>query len=97
MPLTRHQATEPISLGELVRTRMGQAVLEHLVTPIVAGVHSADPTTLDVDTVAPAAGRHATHHSLARGVASLKASAPAGRRRRLAGGMHQPSPPCSPS
>ncbi|WP_417216343.1 protoporphyrinogen oxidase [Arthrobacter sp.] len=91
MPVTRHQATEPISLGELVRTRMGQAVLEHLVTPIVAGVHSADPTTLDVDTVAPGLrAAMATHHSLARGVASLKASAPAGSAvGGLAGGMHQ--------
>ncbi|MGO2004355.1 MULTISPECIES: protoporphyrinogen oxidase [Micrococcaceae] len=91
MPVTRRQAKEPISLGELVQARMGQAVLDGLVTPIVAGVHSADPTTLDVDTVAP--GLRAAmvkHHSLARGVAALRASAPAGSAvAGLAGGMHR--------
>lgn len=91
MPVTRRQAKEPISLGELVQARMGQAVLDGLVTPIVAGVHSADPATLDVDTVAP--GLRAAmekHHSLARGVAALRASAPAGSAvGGLAGGMHR--------
>ncbi|MDN5754678.1 MAG: protoporphyrinogen oxidase [Arthrobacter sp.] len=91
MPVTRRQAKEPISLGELVAARMGQAVLESLVTPIVAGVHSADPTTLDVDTVAPGLrAAMAEHHSLARGVAALRASAPAGSAvGGLAGGMHR--------
>lgn len=91
MPVTRRQATEPISLGELVHARMGQAVLEHLVTPIVAGVHSADPSTLDADTVAPGLrAAMAKHHSLARAVASLKASAPAGSAvGGLTGGMHR--------
>lgn len=91
MPVTRRQAAEPISLGELVQARMGQAVLDHLVTPIVAGVHSADPSTLDADTVAPGLrAAMATHHSLARGVASLKASAPAGSAvGGLTGGMHR--------
>lgn len=41
------------SLGELVRKRMGTAVLEQLVAPIVRGVHSADPMHLDIDRVAP--------------------------------------------
>lgn len=91
MPVTRRQASEPISLGDLVHARMGQAVLEQLVTPIAAGVHSADPATLDVDTVAPGLrAAMAKHHSLARGVAALRASAPAGAAvAGLAGGMHR--------
>jgi oxygen-dependent protoporphyrinogen oxidase len=32
---------------------MGQAVLDRLVTPVVAGVHSASPTVIDVHAVAP--------------------------------------------
>ncbi|RFA07833.1 hypothetical protein B7R54_00355 [Subtercola boreus] len=41
------------SLGELVRRRMGQKVLDRLVAPIVSGVHSAHPDLVDVDAVAP--------------------------------------------
>ena len=40
-------------LGGIVRRRMGQAVLDRLVTPIVGGVHSASPTVIDVHAVAP--------------------------------------------
>ncbi|PPF89707.1 protoporphyrinogen oxidase [Subtercola sp. Z020] len=41
------------SLGDLVRRRMGQRVLDRLVAPIVSGVHSAHPELVDVDAVAP--------------------------------------------
>jgi oxygen-dependent protoporphyrinogen oxidase len=41
------------SLGELVRRRMGSAVLDQLVRPVVRGVHSADPDQLTVDQAAP--------------------------------------------
>jgi oxygen-dependent protoporphyrinogen oxidase len=41
------------SLGELVERRMGSAVLENLVAPIVRGVHSMEPHDLDLDRVAP--------------------------------------------
>ena len=41
------------SLGRLVRQRMGDAVADRLVTPISAGVYSAEPDDLDVDVVAP--------------------------------------------
>ena len=40
-------------LGGIVRRRMGRAVLDRLVTPIVAGVHSASPNVIDVHAVAP--------------------------------------------
>ena len=67
------------TLGELVRRRMGDDVLEKLVAPIVNGVHSASPDDLDLDRVAPhlrAALRR--EGSLARAVRSLRAAAPAG-------------------
>ena len=41
------------SVAALVRARMGSRVLERLVSPVVGGVHSADPGLLDVDMVAP--------------------------------------------
>jgi oxygen-dependent protoporphyrinogen oxidase len=51
MPLLRVRAET--DLGGIVRRRMGRAVLDRLVTPIVAGVHSASPNVVDVHAVAP--------------------------------------------
>jgi len=67
------------SLGELVRKRMGERVLDDLVVPIVAGVHSTHPDHLDPDRVAP--GLRAAllrDGSLARAVLALRARATAG-------------------
>jgi oxygen-dependent protoporphyrinogen oxidase len=67
------------TLGELVRRRMGDDVVDKLVAPIVNGVHSASPDDLDLDRVAPhlrAALRR--EGSLARAVRSLRVAAPAG-------------------
>jgi oxygen-dependent protoporphyrinogen oxidase len=50
MPLLRVRAET--DLGGIVRRRMGRAVLDRLVTPIVAGVHSASPNVVDVHAVA---------------------------------------------
>ncbi|MBM6979999.1 MAG: FAD-dependent oxidoreductase [Actinomyces succiniciruminis] len=44
---------DPADLAAFVRTRMGEAVLDRLVRPIVAGIHTADPADLAADTVAP--------------------------------------------
>ena len=44
MPLLR--VRPETDLGGIVRRRMGQAVLDRLVTPIVGGVHSASPTVM---------------------------------------------------
>lgn len=67
------------SLGEVVRDRMGQAVLDRLVTPIVSGVHSAEADDLDMANAAPGLFQTMlSEGSLARAVASVKASAPAG-------------------
>jgi len=41
------------TLGELVRKRMGNKVVDRLVTPICLGIHSTPPDELDVDAVAP--------------------------------------------
>ena len=69
----------PASLGELVATRMGRRVLDRLVTPVVSGVHAADPGSLDVDAVAPGLrAALAALGSLGAAVGSMRALAPAG-------------------
>lgn len=91
MPVTIGTSEAVSSVAELVRARMGRRVLERLVTPVVAGVHSADPELLDVDMVAPGLRAGIREHgSLAAAVAAQRAggtkpgSAVAG----LSGGMH---------
>ncbi|MFF2388740.1 protoporphyrinogen oxidase [Agromyces sp. NPDC058104] len=78
------------SLGELVRSRMGQAVLDRLVTPISSGVYSADPELLDLDVVAPGLNEAMTRTgSLSGGVGQLVEQRKAGGAvRGLRGGMH---------
>lgn len=77
-------------LGPLVRERMGQAVLDRLVTPISAGVYSTDPDHLDVDVVAPGLNEAMTRAgSLSGGVAQLVGERRAGSAvLGLRGGMH---------
>ncbi len=80
------------TFGALVRARMGDAVADRLVHPVVGGVHAADPDDLATDTVAPglAAARAGAGGSLARGVRALRASAPAGSAvQGLRGGIHR--------
>jgi oxygen-dependent protoporphyrinogen oxidase len=78
------------SLGGLVRARMGERVLERLVAPVTAGVHSAHPDDLDVDTVAPGLRRALREHgSLGAAAAALRRAAPAGSNvAGLRGGMN---------
>lgn len=67
------------SLGELVRRRMGERVLDDLVVPIAGGVHSMHPDRLDPDRVAP--GLRAAllrDGSLGRAVLALRSRAAAG-------------------
>ncbi|NYD76768.1 protoporphyrinogen oxidase [Arthrobacter cupressi] len=87
------------SVASLVRARMGRRVLDRLVSPVVGGVHSADPGLLDVDMVAPGlrAAMRSTG-SLAAAVAQQRrvvgAPDPAGTKKAgsavagLAGGMN---------
>lgn len=68
-----------VTLGELVRTRMGEGVLEKLVAPITHGVHSRHPDDLDLDRVAPGLRQAMRREgSLARGVRSIRSASPAG-------------------
>ncbi|GHD46507.1 FAD-dependent oxidoreductase [Mycetocola manganoxydans] len=67
------------NLGDLVRRRMGAAVLESLVAPVTRGVYSADPSDLDVTRAAPGLNRALTAAgSLSGAVAILRSNAPAG-------------------
>lgn len=91
LPLGGLLDAEQLSLGEVVRARMGTEVLTRLVAPVVSGVLSADPDDLDVDSVAPglraALGRHG---SLGAAVGALRSAAPAGAAvGGLSGGMSQ--------
>lgn len=80
------------TLGGLVRARMGAAVVDRLVHPVVGGVHAADPDDVAVDTAAPGlrAAAAVEGGSLARGVRRLRAAAPAGTAvEGVAGGLHR--------
>lgn len=89
LPVAALVRKDKVSLGEVVRTRMGEAVLKRLVTPVVGGVYSADPDVLDVDSVAPGLRKAmAEHGSLGAAVGAMRKAAPAGSTvASLAGGM----------
>lgn len=72
-------ATKSLTLGSLVRRRMGAAVLDKLVAPVVHGVHSVHPDELSIDRAAPGLrAALALHGSLASAVRSLREASPAG-------------------
>lgn len=81
----------PVTLGRLVRERLGDTALQTLVTPVVSGVHSADPDRLDADAIAPGLREAlAQTGSLCRAAAALRAAAPAGSAvAGIEGGMHR--------
>lgn len=61
------------SLGRLVRTRMGDRVLDRLVAPVTTGVYSARPDDIDVDVAAPGLNAALTRvGSLTGAVAALR-------------------------
>lgn len=67
------------TLGELVRRRMGDRVLDDLVVPVAAGVHSIHPDDLELDRVAPGLRAALVREgSLGRAVLAQRAKAPAG-------------------
>lgn len=84
-------AAKAETVGELVRRRMGAAVLDGLVAPVVRGVHSVAPDELEVDRVAP--GLRAAllrQGSLAAAVRARREAAPAGALvASLRGGLHR--------
>lgn len=79
LPVAPLLRKDKVSLGEVVRARMGEAVLKRLVAPVVGGVYSADPDVLDVDSVAPGLRKAmAEHGSLSAAVGAMRKAAPAG-------------------
>ncbi|WP_458109065.1 protoporphyrinogen oxidase [Arthrobacter sp. R3-55] len=76
LPASVGTSSEVTSVSALVRARMGKRVLERLVSPVVGGVHSADPGLLDVDMVAPGLRAGIRQHgSLAAAVAAQRKAA----------------------
>lgn len=55
-------AADGATVAEVVRRRLGGAVLERLVAPVVGGVHSADPATLEFAAASPALRRGLAEH-----------------------------------
>lgn len=88
-------ADGPVSLGRLVRIRLGRRVLDRLVAPVVTGVHSAHPDDVDLDAVLPGLRARLLRRgrrpgSLAAAVAEMRAAAPAGSAvAGVTGGMHR--------
>ena len=63
---------DPADLASFITARMGAGVLERLVRPIVAGIHSADPADLAADVVMPGLRRATTElGSLSAAVAAV--------------------------
>jgi len=91
LPARVGTADGPMTVADLVRTRMGRRVLDRLVDPVVAGVHSCPARDLDVDTAMPGVRRGvAETGSLAGAVARLRERAPAGSAvAGLRGGLHR--------
>lgn len=89
IPLLRIRSD--VTLGEFVRKRMGSAVLEQLVAPVVHGVHSMHPDDLPLDRAVP--GLRAAllrDGSLAAAVRSMRVDAPAGSAvQGIRGGVHR--------
>lgn len=66
-------------LGPLVRARMGQAVLERLVAPVVESVYGADPDEVEIDAILPTLNAAITATgALSAAVERLRGAAPAG-------------------
>jgi len=66
-----------VSVGELIRSHLGDEVLERIVDPLIGGINAGDSDRLSVAAAAPqiadAARRNA---SLVRGLLAMKAAAP---------------------
>lgn len=81
----------PATLGPLVRDRLGDAMLNLLVAPVVHGVHSQHPDDLPLERAHPAlADTVRREGSLSGAVAHLRAAAPAGSAvSGIRGGIHR--------
>lgn len=85
--------SEPeVTIGQLVKTRLGQSFVDAFLTPVIAGVHSSDAQKLEAATVAPGLLAKASElGSLVAAVAEIRKSAarPGAAVASIAGGMHQ--------
>ncbi|MCU1518961.1 MAG: protoporphyrinogen oxidase [Pseudarthrobacter sp.] len=88
LPASLGTTADVTSVAALVRARMGRRVLDRLVSPVVGGVHSADPALLDVDMVAPGLRAGLRRHGSLASAVSAQRRAPAA----LA-----PAPPAAPT
>lgn len=71
--------TQDVSIGELVRRRCGDEVLERLIDPLLGGIHAGRCDALSVRATAPQlAMALADHRSLVRGLRAMARNAPAG-------------------
>lgn len=66
------------TVGAVVRRRMGDAILEKLVAPVVEGIHSTHPDDLPVTAVPGLVHNLLRENSLGRAVARMRIDAPAG-------------------
>ena len=84
-------ARKSLTLGALVRRRMGATVLEKLVAPVVHGVHSMHPDDMPLDRAAPGLrAALAREGSLAAAVRFMRDAAPAGSAvAGIRGGIHR--------
>lgn len=82
---------QPVTIGALVADRFGPPVVEHLVAPVVSGVHSADPYDLDIDQIAPGLLDKAIElGSVAKAITHIRSAAPPGAAvKTLRGGLHR--------
>ncbi|MDY6051649.1 MAG: protoporphyrinogen oxidase [Rothia sp. (in: high G+C Gram-positive bacteria)] len=89
--LPRSVGANATTLGELVRVRLGQQVLDQLVAPVVSGVHSVHPDQLEVATIAPGLLTGLQElGSLTAASARMRAASPAGSQvAGIEGGMNQ--------
>jgi oxygen-dependent protoporphyrinogen oxidase len=66
-----------VSVGELIRARLGDEVLEHIVGPLIGGINAGDADRLSLDASAPQIAAGARRNaSLVRGLLAIRAEAP---------------------
>lgn len=89
--LPRSAGAQAKTLGELVRLRLGQRVLDQLVAPVVSGVHSMHPDQLELASIAPGLLTGLRElGTLTAASARLRAASPAGSQvAGIEGGMNQ--------
>lgn len=75
-PLTEADVADPrVSLGALVRMRMGDAVVDRILAPVVGGVHAMHPDLVEAEAALPGLRAAAVQGgSLAAGAARLRAA-----------------------